>query len=156
LTSRAEQTSETKERGGTSVRMVYKVTFAVSLLFVLASACGGKPASLEERVAAYWEARRQGQAEKAFEFEVPGSIEKSAYLKQILTSPISFTGSSITSIDEKSDEATVNLRMQYLLPGLTKPASSSLAEKWVKIRGQWYRQPREQEDGAGGANTERR
>jgi hypothetical protein len=137
--------------------MVYKVTFAVGLLFMLASAaCGGKPASLEERVAAYWEARRQGQAEKAFEFEVPGSVEKSAYLKRILTTPISFTGSSIMSIDEKGDVATVNLQMQYLLPGLTKSVSSSMAEQWVKIRGQWYRQPPEQGEGAGGANTERR
>jgi hypothetical protein len=156
LTSWAEQISETKKRGGTSVEMMRGITFAMSLLFMLASACGEKPASLEERVTAYWQARRQGQVEKAFEFEVPGSIEKSAYLKWILTSPISFTTSSITSIDEQGDEATVNLQMQYLLPGLTKSVSSSMAEKWIKIRGQWYRQPREQGERVSGANMERR
>jgi hypothetical protein len=137
--------------------MMRGMTFAMGLLFMLASACGGKSVSLEERVTAYWQARRQGQVEKAFEFEAPGSIEKSAYLRQVLTSPISFTTSSITSIsNEKGDEATVHLQMQYLLPGLTKPVTSSMVEKWIKIRGQWYRQPREQEEGAGGANTERR
>jgi hypothetical protein len=123
---------------------------------MLASACGGKSASLEERVTAYWQARLQKQAEKAFEFEMPGSVEKSKYLQQMFTTPISFTGSSITSIRENGDEATVNLQMQYLLPGLTRPVTSSLEEKWSKVRGQWYRQPPEPEKGTSAVNTERR
>lgn len=141
---------------GYIVGMMRRMAFAVGLLLMLASACGGKSASLEERVAAYWQARLQKQAEKAFEFEAPGSIEKAKYLQQMFTSPISFTGSSIMSIRENGDEATVNLQMQYLLPGLTRPVTSPLAEKWTKIRGQWYRQSPKQEAGASEANTERR
>ena len=105
---------------------------------------------------AYWQARVQKQADKAFEFEVPGSIEKSKYLQQMFTTPISFTDSSIMSIRENGDEATVNLQMQYLLPGLTRPVTSPLAEKWTKIRGQWYRQSQEQGGETDKANTERR
>lgn len=134
---------------------MHRVTFAVGLLFVLASACGGKPANLEERVTAYWQARLQKQAEKAFEFEAPGRVEKSIYLNRILAAPISFTASSITSIREEGDEATVHLQMEYLLPGLTRPVTSSTAEKWVKVRGQWYRQSQEGWM-ASGAKTERR
>ena len=156
LTSSADKTSETRECGGLSIRMIWGVTFAVSLLLMLASACGGTSANLEERVTAYWQARLQKQAEKAFEFEAPGSVEKSLYLQQVLASPISFTGSSIMSIDEKGDEATVNLRMQYLLPGLTRSVTSSTMERWVKLRGQWYRQSLEQEKGTSAVNTERR
>ena len=142
--------------GGISVGMIRGVTFAVGLLLMLASACGGKPASLEERVTAYWQARLQKQAEKAFEFEMPGSVEKPRYLQQIFVTPIAFTASSITSIHQNGDEATVNLQMQYLLPGLTRPVTSPLAEKWMKVRGQWYRQSPTQEEGASEANTERR
>lgn len=156
MTSREVRTSETRERGGLLVGMIRRMTFAVGLLLMLASACGGKSASLEERVTAYWQARVQKQAEKAFEFEMPGSVEKSEYLQQTLVTPISFTASSISSINQNGDEATVNLQMQYLLPGLTRPVTSPVAEKWIKIRGQWYHQSQKQEEGASEANTERR
>jgi hypothetical protein len=96
---------------------------------------------LESRVNAYWQFRIQGEVEKAFTFEAPGSKEKAAYMKEILTAPIVYTEKTIISITEDGNEAEVKLQMKYLLGGLAQPVTSSMAEKWVKIRGQWYRQP---------------
>lgn len=118
-------------------KVIIAVAFALSILGMLAS-CGGKPASLEERVKAYWEARTKGQAEKSFELEVPGTIDKSAYLKRILTAPVTFTSYSIQTIKENGNEAVVELQTEYLLPGLSRPVSSSMSEEWVRVKGQWY------------------
>ncbi|MSQ47164.1 MAG: hypothetical protein EXR78_02060 [Deltaproteobacteria bacterium] len=105
---------------------------------MVASACSEKSATLEERVQAYWQAREKGKVEQAFAFEKPGSIEQSIHQKQLATSPVTFTSAVIRSIKEKDDEAEVELQVQYLLPGLSRPVSSSMLDKWVKIEGQWY------------------
>lgn len=127
--------------------------FAFILGSVIASSCGGKNESLESRVNAYWQARIQGEAEKAFTFEVPGSEDKATYLKRIQTAPIVYTDKTIVAITEDGNEAEVKLQMKYLLSGLAQPVTSSMAEKWVKRRGQWYRQP--QTDGDAGRERER-
>jgi hypothetical protein len=133
--------------------IILGLPFALVLIGMLASSCGGKAESLEERVKAYWQARTQKQMEKAFAFEVPGSVEKTIYLEKGLTASITYTKSEILTIKENGDEAEVGLQTEYLLPGLTRPATSSLTEKWVKIRGQWYHQPPTSSDA--GANAER-
>jgi len=127
------------------------VLFALALVCMLASACRGKPASLEERVKEYWEVRIKGQAEQAYEFEAPGGMDKPTYLKKILASPVAFTAATVQSIkhNESGDEAEVELRVEFLLPGLSRSASSSMLDKWVKVRGRWYHMlPPAGEDGA--------
>jgi hypothetical protein len=112
--------------------------FALSTVLMVASACSEKVTPLEERAQAYWEARVKGKVEKAFTFEKPGSIEHFTYLKKLSTSHVTFTASVIQSIQEKDDEAEVELQVHYLLPGLSRSVSSSMLDKWVKIEGQWY------------------
>ena len=125
------------------------VLFALGIVCMLASACRGKPASLEEQVKAYWEARTKGQAEQAYEIEAPGRTDKPTYLKKVLTAPVAFTAVTIQEVKEKGDEAEVELRVEYLLPGLSRSASSSMLDKWVKVRGRWYHVlPPAGEDGA--------
>jgi hypothetical protein len=113
-------------------------TFAFFLLGMVTSSCGKRPTGLGERVREYWEARIKGQVEKSFEFEAPGAIDKSAYLKWMLTAPVAFTSYSIKTIKEDNNKAVVELHMEYLLPGLSRPVSSSMSEEWVRVKGQWY------------------
>jgi len=131
---------QNNEIGGCLLRYCKTITvatFALSMLGMVAS-CGEKPASLEKRVKAYWEARVKGQAEKSFEIEVPGTLDKPTYLKRILTAPVTFTSYSIQAIKENGNEAVVELQTEYLLPGLSRPVSSSMLDKWMRMKGQWY------------------
>lgn len=127
---------EAYSRRGRSDRL--SMLFALSMVLMVASACSEKAAPLEERAKAYWQAREKGKVEQAFAFEKPGSIEQSTYLKKLATSNVTFTSCVIRSIKEKGDEAEVELQVQYLLPGLSRSVSSSMLDKWVKIKGQWY------------------
>jgi len=115
-----------------------KILFALCVAAVLACSCHGKAVPLNERIQAYWEARVKRQVERAFEFETPGVMEKQDYLKKMMATNIAFTKYSIRSIREKADEAEVDLQVEYLLPGLSRPVSSSLLDKWVRVEGRWY------------------
>ncbi len=115
-----------------------KILFALCSAAVLACSCHGKAAPLNERIQAYWDARVKRQVERAFEFEMPGVMEKQDYLKKMMATNIAFTKYSIRSIREKADEAEVDLQVEYLLPGLSRPVSSSLLDKWVRVEGRWY------------------
>jgi hypothetical protein len=89
----------------------------------------------------YWEARIKGDVEQAYSLEVPGTLEKPAYQKKILKSPVVFRAYTIQSIKENGDQAEVELRMEYILPGLSRPASSTMVDTWVKVHGRWYHKP---------------
>lgn len=112
--------------------------FALCTLCVLTSACGERPASLQERVEEYWDARIKGEAEKTYRLEAPGAPDKTAYLTKVLKSPIAFKSYTIRSIKENGDQAVAELELEYFLPGLSRPASSFMLDGWVKIKGQWY------------------
>ena len=134
---------ENKEIGKLSwgwKEIICKILFALcgAAVLALACSCGGKAVPLNERIQAYWEARVKGQVEQAFEFETPGVMEKQDYLKKMMATNIAFTKYSIRSIREKADEAEVDLQVEYLLPGLSRPVSSSLLDKWVRVEGRWY------------------
>jgi len=115
--------------------------FAISILSVLAWGCERQAVSLEEQVREYWEARIKGDVEQAYALEVPGALDKPAYLNKLLKSPIVFKAYTIKSIKENGDQAEVELRMEYLLPGLARPASSTMVDEWVKVHGRWYHKP---------------
>ena len=137
LTSRACQNNEARGYLLACWRKAVAL-FALGMGCMVASACGGKPASLEERVKAYWEARAKGQIEQAYEFEEPGGQAKTKYMKAMLAMPVAFRQCTVESIKESGDEAEVALRVEFLLPGLSRSASSSMLDKWVKVRGRWY------------------
>jgi hypothetical protein len=113
---------------------------ALSTVGLLASACKGQSASLREQADAYWKARVKGEVERAYKFEASGTVDKNTYTAKILNSPIVFKEYAIDSIKEDGDQAVVQLRMEYLLPGLSRPASSTMLDKWVRVRGRWYHQ----------------
>jgi len=116
---------------------------------MIVSTCGGKSVSLEERVKAYWEARTKGHVDQAYEFEAPLAMDKPAYAKWVSLSPVAFKTFVIKDLKENGDEAEVRLQVEYLLPGLSRSASSSMLDKWVRIRGRWYHMlPPAGEDGA--------
>jgi hypothetical protein len=146
-----KKASQNNEAGGGQLAWWKKTTvlFALGLACMVASACRGKQASLEDRVKAYWDARIKGQVEQTYEFEAPGSMDKEAYLQKMRSMPVAFRKSTIESIKESGDEAEVKLRQEFLLPGLSRSASSSMLDKWVKVRGRWYHMlPPAGEDGA--------
>jgi hypothetical protein len=97
--------------------------------------------SLQEQVAKYWEVRIKGDVERAYSLEAPGTWEKPAYQNKLLKSPIVFRAYTIQSIKENGDQAEVELRMEYILPGLSRPASSTMVDKWTKVHGRWYHKP---------------
>ena len=108
------------------------------MLTMLVCGCSRQPVSLQEQVAKYWEARVAGAVDKTYALEVPGTLDKPTYQKKLLKSPIIFREYTIQSIKEDGDQAEVELRMEYILPGLSRTASSTMLDKWVKIHGQWY------------------
>jgi hypothetical protein len=112
--------------------------FAIGILSMLALGCNRQPVSLREQVIQYWEARIKGDVEQTYALEVPGTLEKPAYQKRLLKSPVMFRAYTIRSIKENGDQAEVELRMEYILPGLSRPASSTMVDKWVKVHGRWY------------------
>jgi len=112
--------------------------FAVYALSVLAYGCDRQPVSLQERVKKYWEARIKGDVQQTYALEAPDTIEQSAYRTKLLKSAVVFTAFTIHSIEEDGDQAEVALRMEYILPGLSRPASSTMVDKWVKVHGRWY------------------
>ena len=152
LTRMPSQNNEAQGRSSKSYKTA-RIAFALSLLGMVTSSCVGKPASLEERVKEYWQLRIEKKAELTYKFEAPGVPDKQTYLKKILTAPIVFTKYTIQSIKENENEAEVVLRAEYLLPGLSRAVSSSMSERWVRNRGQWYHHFPSDGDGT---DTERR
>lgn len=115
--------------------------FAIGILSMLAWGCDRQSVNLQEQVTKYWEARTKGDVEQTYALEVPGTVEKLTYQKKLLKSPIVFRAYTIQSIKEDGDQAEVELRMEYILPGLSRPASSTMVDKWTKVHGRWYHKP---------------
>ncbi len=138
LTRSASKNNEARGHFPKSYINTPVVAFALTLMCMVAFSCGGKPASLEERVKQYWELRIAKKLEQIYEFEAPGVPDKQTYLRKILTAPIVFTACTVRSIQENGNEGMVELQTEYLLPGLSRPVSSSMSEKWTRRNGQWY------------------
>lgn len=119
---------------------VVALVVGLSSAVIVAGGCDRQPASLRERVQAYWEARIQGDAQRAYSFESSDAPDQGTYTMFLLRSPVTYRSYTIASVQEQEQEAVVELRMEYVLPDLSRPVTSSLTEKWVKVRGQWYRQ----------------
>jgi hypothetical protein len=113
-------------------------TFAAVVLNMLVCGCNRQAVSLSERITKYWEARVNGDVEATYALEAPDTISQPSYREKLLKSPVAFKTFTIKSIKENGDEAEVELEVGYLLPGLSRPASSTMVDKWVKVHGRWY------------------
>jgi hypothetical protein len=133
-------------------RRILGAVFAFCAVSVVAS-CQGQAPNLQERVDEYWQARIKGDLERTYRLEAPGVFDKTTYLKRFLKSPVIFKSYVIKSIKETGDQAVVELQMEYLLPGLSRPVSSSMTDTWTRTKSWWYHQP---PAGDGGTSSEER
>ena len=100
---------------------------------------------LEQRVAAFWEARIQDDDFAAYQYEAyahTGKITPTQYVKR--RSPLmKYTEYSINKIQEQENEAQVRVVIKYQLtvPGMTTLSLDSVVQdRWVRLdNGQWYR-----------------
>ncbi|MBI3795479.1 MAG: hypothetical protein HY268_00715 [Deltaproteobacteria bacterium] len=105
----------------------------------------GEAESLEKRVKGFWDARVADDDAKAYNYEAYSKINKMT-LQQYLQArnrTLKYTGYEVKKIEEKGDEATVIVDVNY---HLVIPAradlnlSITLTEPWRRLDGQWYRQ----------------
>jgi hypothetical protein len=101
--------------------------------------------SLKERVRGFWEARIAGDDLKAYAYEAyskTGKMTQTQYVRA-RSAVFQYKSYEVKGIEEKGDEATVTIDLQY---SLVLPAKSDLnlsmsfPERWIRLDGQWYRQ----------------
>jgi hypothetical protein len=123
----------------------------VSVLFL--TACSGissKPASLEARAAARWDALLSGNVAEAYEYLAPGyrsSVKPIDYEIAFRLRKVSYTSAEYKSEECQVDVCTVKLSLGYRLiapmRGVTEfNGKQSVDEKWVRVNNQWWFLPK--------------
>ncbi len=120
-----------------------KLLLFLALLFSL----GGcqKPAPLEERVQAYWEARKKRDFATAYRFEDPKmGMDREAYIQRMKSGQVVCVSVRIKEIQKEGDRATVRLDMIYTIPPfITKNIRTTHTDFWFREDGgQWYHRMR--------------
>ena len=100
---------------------------------------------LEQRVAAFWKARIQGDDMTAYQYEIyahTGKMTLAQYLRA--RSPaVTYQDYEIDAIQEQKNEALVKVKTQFQMtvPGLfDRQAGTVLKERWVRLDdARWYR-----------------
>ena len=100
---------------------------------------------LEHRVAAFWEARIQGDDATAYQYEIyahSGNMTLTQYLRA--RSPaVTYQDYAIDAIQEQENEALVKVKTQFRLtmPGLLdRSVARVINERWVRLDdARWYR-----------------
>ena len=125
-------------------------TVALAMLAALlgsGQAAPGQPsvASLEQRVTAFWDARLQGDAVTAYQYEAyahTGELTATQYV-QSRSSQLKYTGYTIEKIQEQENVAQTKIAIKcYLVvPGMANiPLDEVIEERWTRLDdGQWYR-----------------
>lgn len=100
---------------------------------------------LEQRAAAFWEARVLDDGLAAYQYETyahSGEMTATQYVRA-LSPLLKYTDYTIHEIQEQKNEALVRVRVQYQLTIPTMgdvPLSMTLNERWVRFDdGRWYR-----------------
>lgn len=103
---------------------------------------GGDRASLQERAAAFWEARMAGDWLTAYQYESAsveeGGIDLQAYVRK---QGLIFKSAKVTGVVVKEgNEAIANVEIAYVIPGFASAGATetSMEDPWVLIDGQWY------------------
>ncbi len=124
-----------------TVALMAGVAWAVSLW-----AC--QPAPLTERVAAFWDARLQGDEAAAYQYETyayTGALTLTQYI-QARSPRLTHKAYTIDTIQEQENEAvvTINLQSEVSIPGLADvPLATAVTDQWVRLDDrQWYRKAR--------------
>ena len=104
--------------------------------------------SLEQRVKSFWEARLQGDAVTAYQYEADartGKMTATQYV-QSRSSQLTYTGYTIEEIQEQENAAQVKIaiKCQLVIPGIADiPLDEVIEERWTRLDdGQWYRNNR--------------
>ena len=103
---------------------------------------GGDRASLQERAAAFWEARMAGDWLSAYQYESASveedGIDLQAYVRK---QGLIFKSAKVTDVVVKEgNEAIANVEIAYVIPGFASagPVEAAMEDPWVLIGGQWY------------------
>jgi len=100
-----------------------------------------KAIPLEERVKAYWDARKARNFVAAYKMEDPRSgVDENLYISRLAGGKVAYESVSVAEIQSKEDQAQVTLDIGYSVAGLPKTFKSKLKEEWYRIGRQWYHQ----------------
>lgn len=100
-----------------------------------------KSIPLEERVQAYWDARKARNFVASYKMEDPRSgIDENRYISRLASGKVVYESVNIAEIQREESQAQVTLEIAYSVPGLPKSVKSRLREMWYRIGRQWYHQ----------------
>lgn len=102
-------------------------------------------AKLKNTIDTYWQYRIKGDAEKAYQCEVPAFREQVSILQYVHRFKlVKYLDIEVKEIEIKGREATSNSRLTYLifLRGISNTKLTKLEqENWIKIKDTWYHVP---------------
>jgi uncharacterized protein YchJ len=102
-------------------------------------------AKLRDRINEYWKYRIKGDAERAYQCEVPAFREKVSILQYANRFKlIKYLDAEVQEIEVKGGEASSSSKLTYVifLRAITGKKLNKLEkEKWVKVKGTWYHVP---------------
>jgi len=130
------------------------IGIGIIFLFFLFSACGTlnraritPEEALQKRVTAYWDARVQGDTEKAYELLEPNAKQTTAletYARKTRFSIILNYKIHDLKVDLENNEATVRVERSFRIrPGsipynIDKTLEQTANSRWVFVDGRWY------------------
>jgi len=130
------------------------ISISIILLFFLFSACAAinrarmtPEEALHKRVTAYWDARVQGETEKAYELLEPKAKKTTplaTYAKRTNHSIILNYKIHELKVDRENNQATVRVERSFRIkPGIIPiPIDQTLEQasetQWVLVKGTWY------------------
>jgi hypothetical protein len=102
--------------------------------------------AFDDRVDAFWQARKAGDLVTLFELEavnVTGQLTLRQYMNKgggLIYKDVKILGTKV----ENPDEAYAEVKVEVVVPGLKGTISSQFKDQWVNLDGQWYHRGRAQ------------
>ena len=135
----------TKPSLKTGMAIFVNLCFALLMLSACATTARTEK-SIENRVAARWNAVLSGDLAGAYEFISPGyrsSVSLSQYQRQILLMRVKWRGARYMDSECTSNTCKVRISLDYTLYGAVPGVKSfegtqTIDESWVQIDGIWY------------------
>lgn len=94
---------------------------------------------VEERVAAYWQARAARDFSASYELEDPESdVTKEQYVTRLASGSVEYLSVAVRDIEVDGDEATADLEIVYRVLGLSKAVTGRTTDVWWKRGRQWH------------------
>jgi hypothetical protein len=126
--------------------------FTLPLLLLLVGCLSGRGTEKEDtltaRVKGFWDARVAGDGLQSYAFEAyskTGEMTATQYINS-LNPTLRYKAYDVQEIEEKGEEATVNVGVKYqvILPTRANlDLSMKVKDRWVKLDGQWYRRQKD-------------